>query len=113
MGEGPGDIHTEAPPPATIRRRNWAQLLHQVFEVDVLICEKCKARMKIIAFITTGQSEVIRRILDHLGVSTVVPRAHGPPEWLSRRQQEERAVLPREEENISQAPAEWDEWEPA
>ncbi len=113
VGEGPGDIHTEAPPPATIRRRNWARLLRQVFEVDILRCDKCAGVMKIISFITTSQDQVIRRILDHLGVSTVVPRAHGPPEWLARRQQEERAVLPREEENISQAPAEWDEWEPA
>ena len=113
MGEGQGDIHTEAPPPATIRRRSWAQLLRQVFEVDVLTCEKCKARMKIIAFITTGQSEVIRRILDHLGVSAVVPRAHGPPEWLVRREQEERAIPSRAEENFSQAPPGWDEWEPA
>ena len=87
--------------------------MRQVFEVDVLRCEKCKARMKIIAFITTSQDRVIRRILEHLGVSTVVPRAHGPPEWLERREQNERAVRSREEEEFSQAPAELDEWEPA
>jgi hypothetical protein len=87
--------------------------LRLVFEVDVLRCDKCEAEMKIISFITTGQSEVIGRILNHLGESTVVPRAHGPPEWLARRQQEERAVLSREEEDFSQAPAGLDEWEPA
>jgi hypothetical protein len=67
----------------------------------------------IISFITAAQSEVIRRILEHLGVSTVVPRAHGPPEWLARHEQEERAVRSREEDDFSQAPAELDEWEPA
>ncbi len=36
--------------------------------------------MKIISFITTSQDQLTRRILDHLAVSTVVPRAHGPPE---------------------------------
>ncbi len=41
------------------------------------------------------------------------PRAHGSPAWLARHQQEERAVLSREEEDFSQAPAELDEWEPA
>jgi len=85
----------------------------QVFEVDVLRCAKCEAEMKIISFITTSQDQVIRRILEHLGVSTVVPRAHGPPEWAVKYQQEERAVLPREEEDLSQAPPDWDEWEPA
>jgi len=112
-GEGQGGIHTEAPPPATIRRRNWAQLLRQVFEVDVLRCPKCEAEMKIISFITTFQDQVINRILEHLGVSTVVPRAHGPPEWLERREQNERAIPSRDEEDFSQAPNGWDEWGPA
>ncbi len=75
--------------------------------------ETRKHKRQIIAFITTAQSEVIRRILEHLDLSTVIPRAHGPPEWLARREQEERAVLSREEENFSQAPPGWDEWEPA
>ena len=88
-------------------------MILKVYEVDPMVCPKCGGTMKIIAFITTVQSDVIRRILEHLGVSTVVPRAHGPPEWLERRQQEERAVLSREEEDLSQAPAGWDEWEPA
>jgi hypothetical protein len=84
-----------------------------VFEVDILRCDKCAGVMKIISFITTSQDQVIRRILDHLGVSTVVPRAHGPPEWLERREQNERAIPSRDEEDFSQAPAELDEWEPA
>jgi hypothetical protein len=89
------------------------QYEHHSFEVDPLICEKCKSRMKIISFITTAQDLVIKRILEHLGLSTVVPRAHGPPEWTARREQEERTISVREEEDFSQVPAEWDEWEPA
>ncbi len=112
-GAGQGDIHSEAPPPATIRRRNWAQLLRQVFEVDVLRCDKCAGVMKIISFITTTQDQVIRRILEHLGVSTVVPRAPGPPEWMARRELDEPAALAQEEEDFSQAPPDWDKWEPA
>ncbi len=112
-GEGQVEIHSVSPPAASARRRRWAELIRLVFEVDPLCCDKCGGEMKILSFITTSQDRVIRRILDHLGVNTVVPRAHGPPEWLARRQQEEQAVLPREEESFSQAPAEWDEWEPA
>lgn len=37
--------------------------------------------MKVLSFISTAQSAVIRRILEHLGVGTVLPRAHGPPGW--------------------------------
>ena len=69
--------------------------------------------MKMISFITTSQDQVLRRILAHLGESTVVPRAHGPPEWLERREQNERAIPSRDEEDFSQAPNGWDEWEPA
>ncbi len=115
LGKEPGRTEAAeyAPPPATTRRRSWAQLLRQVFEVEVLLCPKCETEMKIISFITTSQDQVLRRILEHLGVSTVVPRAHGPPEWLASREQEERAVPSRDEESFSQAPPGWDEWEPA
>ncbi len=69
--------------------------------------------MKIISFITASQEQVLRRVLDHLGVSTIVPRAHGPPKWFAKCEQEERAIPSREEESFSQAPLDWDEWEPA
>jgi hypothetical protein len=65
------------------------------------------------SFITTAQDRVIRRILEHLGVSTVVPRSHGPPKWTAKREQEECAIPSRDEEGFSQAPPDWDEWEPA
>jgi hypothetical protein len=112
-GEGSVDIHNEAPPPASERRRRWAELIRLVFEVDPLRCEKCGGEMKIISFISTAQDQVIRRILEHLGVDTVVPRSHGPPEWVGGHEQEARSIPAREEEEFSQAPPDWDELEPA
>ncbi len=112
-GEGPAVVQSDPPPAVSTRRRNWAQLLRQVFEVDVLRCPKCEAEMKIISFISTAQSAVIQRILEHLGASTVIPRAHGPPEWAVKSERWIQGVLPRDEEDFSQAPPGWDEWEPA
>ena len=47
------------------RRKTWAQLLARVYGVDALRCERCGARMRIIAWIT--DEEVIARILRHVG----------------------------------------------
>jgi len=69
--------------------------------------------MRVVSFISTARSEVISRILEHLGVSTVVPRAHGPPGWVVKSERRIQGVLPRAEEDCSQAPPGWDEWEPA
>jgi len=69
------------PPPVAARRRAWADLIRQVFEVDPLTCPACGGEMKVIAFITTSQQDVIDKILDHIGQSTEPPRATGPPLW--------------------------------
>jgi hypothetical protein len=56
-------------------------LLKRVFLVDVLECPKCKGRMKILAAVTAPAS--VRRILDHLGLPSEVPRlqqARPPPQ---------------------------------
>jgi len=110
-GEGTGGIRSEKPPPASERR--WAELIRLVYEVDPLRCEKCGGGMKVVSFISMAQSGVIRRILEHLGVSTVIPRAHGPPGWVVKCERNGRAVPSREDEAYSQAPPNWDEWEPA
>ena len=60
-------IRSESPPPASERRRRWAEQIRLVYEVDPLRCDKCGGVMKIVSFISTAQSEVIRRILEHLG----------------------------------------------
>ena len=43
------------------RLLGWAQLMHRLFEIDVLQCPKCKGRMQRIAFIT--ERSVIRKML--------------------------------------------------
>jgi hypothetical protein len=62
-------------------RLPWALLLQRVFLVDALSCPKCNGRMKILAAIT--KPEAIRKILDHLGISSEAPRrtaARPPPQ---------------------------------
>jgi len=62
-------------------RRNWARLIQKILEVDPLLCPKCTGPMHVIAFIE--QDEVIRKILQHLGLwgarRKPVPRANAPP----------------------------------
>ncbi|MCB9871511.1 MAG: transposase [Planctomycetes bacterium] len=64
------------------RRRHypWAELLKRVFAVDVLLCDQCGGRRKVLSFIS--DPVVIRRILDHLGLDTELPPiapARAPP----------------------------------
>lgn len=89
------------------------QYEHHSFEVDPLRCDKCGGEMKVISFISTAQDQVVRQILEHLGLSTVIPRVHGPPGWAVKIERRIQGVLPRAEEDCSQAPPDWDEWEPA
>ncbi|MFQ5904453.1 MAG: transposase [Candidatus Binatia bacterium] len=56
-------------------RLYWAQLIQKVYEVDPLVCPKCQGKMKIVSFIE--DPEVIRKILVHLGLWEIPPRA--PP----------------------------------
>jgi len=67
-----------AGPSAKEARKRWAALLKQVYEVDPLLCPKCGAQMKIIAFIEAHQSEVIEKILRHWGLWEE-PSARAPP----------------------------------
>jgi len=56
-------------------RKNWARLIQKVYEIDPLICPKCRGKMKIIAFIE--QPILIRKILEHLDLWDT--RNHDPP----------------------------------
>ena len=63
-------------------RKNWARLIHKIYEVDPLTCPKCKGRMRVLAFIE--YQEVIKKILKHLGMWAIKvrpppKRANGPP----------------------------------
>jgi hypothetical protein len=62
-------------------RYEWAELMRRTFGFDVLACEKCGGRLKLIALIE--QPAVIEKILTHLGLPTEGPRpcpARAPPE---------------------------------
>jgi len=56
----------EADETSPAKRRKWARLLQKIYEIDPLICPKCKGAMKIISFI--DQPEVIKAILQHVGL---------------------------------------------
>ena len=62
-------------------RVTWARLLKRVFDVDVETCGICGGKVKIIAAIK--EVEVIKKILDHIGMPTVPPEiapSRGPPD---------------------------------
>ena len=66
-------------PPFARVRSTWARMIHKVYEVDSLECAKCKGPMRAISLIEN--SDVIRRILQHLGLwapHQTSPRTHGP-----------------------------------
>ena len=69
--------HADDPEPTTRRRcsPNWARLIAKVFQVDPLVCRRCKGPLKVVAYIT--DSLAIRQILEHLDLS---PPEKPPPD---------------------------------
>ena len=61
----------QGPAPLRERRLPWADLLHRVFAADAFRCDRCGGRMRILAPI--DQPEVIRAILECLGLSSRAP----------------------------------------
>jgi hypothetical protein len=57
-------------------RRRWAELLRRIHEVDPLVCLRCGARMRIIAFIT--EPRVITTILRHRAAKAADQRSPPP-----------------------------------
>jgi hypothetical protein len=67
--------------PLRTRYLPWAELLRRVHEVDVLQCDRCAGRRRVIAFIT--DTHVVTAILAHLGLPTLPPGlapARAPPQ---------------------------------
>jgi hypothetical protein len=64
-----------AEPPRKRCSPSWARLIAKLFQVDPLLCVRCGQRMSMVAFVTDAFA--IRRILDHVGLST--PEAERPP----------------------------------
>ena len=82
------DPPSAAPGPAeALRRQAWARLLRKVFEVEPLVCPRCRregvtVEMEIVAWIT--DLEVVDRILEHRrerGLESIfeTPPARAPP----------------------------------
>jgi hypothetical protein len=73
-----------APPPAAKRRRpnySWAELMRRAFAVDVLRCQRCEGRLRLLAAVMNPKS--VRAILSNLGLPTEAPElrpARAPPE---------------------------------
>ncbi len=63
------------------RYYRWAELMQRVFEVDVLVCQHCGGRRRVLTFLT--DPPVLRSILEHLGLRADPPpiaSARAPPE---------------------------------
>ncbi len=72
---GPGG---EPPPPSltlAALRCPEAQLIRRLYQVDPLLCPRCRGVIRVVSFIT--QPRLIRRILDHLAGRAAHERA--PP----------------------------------
>jgi len=70
VGAEAGTLTAMGPMPSG--RIDWARPRWRVWAVDVLLCPGCGGRMKMIAALT--ERAAIVRILEHLGVSTEMPR---------------------------------------
>lgn len=69
-------------PITSCRTYAWAQRLARSYEFFPLLCPRCGAEMRIIAFLTDPAA--VRPILAHLGQPTAPPPiapARGPPVW--------------------------------
>lgn len=61
------------------KRKEWASRIQMIYEVDPLICPKCKGTMKIISVIE--QTEVIKAILQHVGLWETQNLNHKKPNY--------------------------------
>jgi hypothetical protein len=50
---------------------SWSELLKRVFEIDILVCERCGGPVRVIAAIQ--EPETAQQILNHLGLPSRPP----------------------------------------
>ena len=77
----PGLLSPYAPPARPVNRYRWAELMRRVFGHDVLRCQRCGGRRRLIALIS--DPFIVRRILTHLGLPAQPPPiapARAPPQ---------------------------------
>jgi hypothetical protein len=72
-------------PAARARRRSWGRLLRRIYEVDPLLCPKCRVQLRIVAFIY--DEKIIDRIVRHLART-------GAPDLFELRQQARQRAPP-------------------
>jgi len=83
VAEGIDEAKPVGPEPAANRRRpnyTWAELMRRTFEIDVLACQHCGGRLKLLAAVTNPKA--VRAFLASLGLPTEVPEqcpARAPP----------------------------------
>jgi len=58
--------------PSSRCRYDWAELMKRAFNIDVLACDRCGGKMRLLATIIAPQ--VVRAILDHLDLPSTPPR---------------------------------------
>jgi hypothetical protein len=78
----PGVIEVDPPPVSKELKKRWSYFIRKVYETDPLTCPKCRGEMRIISFI--DQPEVIRKILQHLGLWE---ESRAPPEKSQRKKE--------------------------
>jgi len=81
LAQSPTAMPAAPDPPQASRqlaalRRRWASLIRRVYEVDPLLCPRCRSLMRVVSFIT--QPGLIRCILDHLAHRAEEGRAPPP-----------------------------------
>jgi hypothetical protein len=70
------ELENLSPAERQARRRAWARLVKLVYEIDPLLCARCRSTMRVLAVIT--KPDVIDKILDHLASKGIEP-GRGPP----------------------------------
>ena len=56
--------------------KGWAEMIRKVYEVDPMLCPRCGAKMRVIAFLT--DYAVVERIIDHLKLTFVADKPPPP-----------------------------------
>jgi hypothetical protein len=78
----PASDEESSDPGPRSKRLTWAALLKRAFGIDVMQCPECGGRMRVIATISQDQPDVIKAILEAMGLPSEAPPlapARDPP----------------------------------
>jgi hypothetical protein len=88
-------------PPRGPYRLPWATLLRRVFAIDVLTCDRCGGKRRLVVLV--DKPEAITKLLAHMGLSQDAPSpwpARAPPQQLD-------PVGPMTQDGIDPIPSSW------